>query len=191
VEVDGDHSLRLDYDLNETSVVVDAGGYRGQWTSDINAKFNCRVFCFEPIRRFSDQIARRFERNRLVSVHPIGLASGDAKATISHREDASSVFAGTPQEEIELRDAVRCFADLEIERIDLIKINIEGGEYDLLERLIESGFVVKIKNIQVQFHDFVPDAIGRAERIRERLRQTHEITYRFDFVWENWRRKSP
>lgn len=191
LRVDGDRSLRLDYDLGKSSVVVDVGGYRGQWTSDIIARYNCRVYCFEPVRRFSEQIARRFERNRRVTVCRFGLAAADSKALISHRDDASSIFTGPPEEEIELRDAIDCFADFGLERIDLIKINIEGGEYELLEHLIESGFVDRIDNIQVQFHDFVPGAADRARGIREALQPTHEITYRYDFVWENWRLKTP
>jgi hypothetical protein len=49
--------------------------------------------------------------------------------------------------------------------------------------------VRQIENIQVQFHDFVPDAEGRMQRIQEKLAQTHELTYQYLFVWENWRRR--
>src|SRR5919205_223063 len=52
---------------------------------------------------------------------------------------------------------------------EMMKINIEGGEYDLLEHLIDSGFVKNIKDIQVQFHDFVPDAEPRMSRIQREL----------------------
>lgn len=45
----------------------------------------------------------------------------------------------------------------QINKIDLFKINIEGAEYDLLECIILNGYILKIKNIQVQFHDFFPD----------------------------------
>ena len=31
----GDKTYRLDYNLNENSVVFDLGGYEGQWASDI------------------------------------------------------------------------------------------------------------------------------------------------------------
>ena len=40
-------------------------------------------------------------------------------------------------------------------KIDLLKINIEGGEYEVLENLIENDLIKNIDNIQIQFHDFV------------------------------------
>jgi len=46
-----------------------------------------------------------------------------------------------------------------------------------------------IKNVQVQFHDFVPHAKTRMQSIQRRLAITHELSYQFEFVWENWSRK--
>ena len=36
----GDQTLRLTYDLSPGSVVVDAGGYVGQWAEDIHKKYD-------------------------------------------------------------------------------------------------------------------------------------------------------
>ena len=73
-----------------------------------------------------------------------------------------------------------------IKKIDLITINIEGSEYDLLEHLIETGFVKNIGNIQIQFHNFVPNATERMHSIQNNLAKTHKLTYQSEFVWENW-----
>jgi hypothetical protein len=73
-----------------------------------------------------------------------------------------------------------------IERIDLLKVNIEGGEYELLEHLIATGDIRKVRKLQVQFHDFVPDAIPRRARILQGLAQTHAQHWNFHFVWEEW-----
>jgi hypothetical protein len=76
-----------------------------------------------------------------------------------------------------------------IESVDLVKINIEGGEYDLLDHLIAEGLIERIRDVQVQFHDFVPGAEARRAAIRHGLEATHVVTYDEPFVWENWRRK--
>ena len=68
-----------------------------------------------------------------------------------------------------------------------MKINIEGGEYELLEHLIEEKLMADIANIQVQFHDFIPGAQARMEAIQQELKKTHSLTYQYLFVWENWR----
>jgi hypothetical protein len=50
--------------------------------------------------------------------------------------------------------------------------------------------VTGMRDIQVQFHDFVPDAEHRMRRIQQALEATHDLTFEYPFVWENWRRKS-
>jgi hypothetical protein len=44
-------------------------------------------------------------------------------------------------------------------------------------------------NIQVQFHDYTPDAAERMKKIQRALKKTHRTTYSFEFVWENWELK--
>ena len=71
----------------------------------------------------------------------------------------------------------------------MIKINIEGGEFEFLENIIKSELVTKFDNIQVQFHDFVPNSDIRMSEIQKELSKTHYLTYQFEYVWENWKRK--
>jgi hypothetical protein len=67
-----------------------------------------------------------------------------------------------------------------------MKINIEGGEYELLEHLINSGLVSRIRRMQIQFHDFVPDAVARRARLVEALARSHRQSWSYYFVWEEW-----
>jgi hypothetical protein len=103
--------------------------------------------------------------------------------------DASSSFGsrGMPLE-VRIRDVADVISEERVAWIDLMKINIEGGEYELLERLIGSGIVQRCAHIQVQFHSFVPNARDRRARIREMLGATHRVTYEYEFVWEDWQR---
>lgn len=101
--------------------------------------------------------------------------------------DGSSVFKGSGEiTQIQLKDAIDFFNTIHITHIDLLKINIEGGEYDFLERIIEDKIINNITNIQVQFHDFAPNAEVRMKAIQSKLSQTHYTTYSYEFVWENW-----
>ena len=76
-----------------------------------------------------------------------------------------------------------------IVEIALLKINIEGGEYDLLDELIASGIIGRIRNIQVQFHDFIEESDDRMAEITNRLSATHKTTFSYRYVWDNWERK--
>src|SRR5262245_60685739 len=88
----GDKTLRLDYDLSSDAVVFDVGGYEGQWASDIYSRFNCRIHIFEPIPTYADQIRKRFQRNPQICVHPFGLAASTRRERMSVNGDASSEF---------------------------------------------------------------------------------------------------
>jgi FkbM family methyltransferase len=192
--VDGDHTLRLEYDLDADSVVLDVGGYEGQWTSDIVAMYGCRVHVFEPVPEFAERIARRFERNTLVTVHPVGLAARDGSARLAVCGDASSHHRNDLSKnavEVTVRDVRRVFEELPAGRADLAKLNIEGAEFELLPHLLESGLMPAITDLQVQFHAFVQDAEARVAAIRAGLARTHALTYQYDFLWENWRRHTP
>lgn len=188
---DAEERLRLDYNLDSASFVVDLGGYEGRWTSDIFSRFCCRVHVFEPVHRFAEKLRWRFRHNPMVTVHECGLAGKDEKATVFIGADGTSVFRRASRETatIELREAETYLIGLGIDRVDLMKINIEGGEYDLLDHLIASGWIAKIRELQVQFHDFVPDAEHRMAAIKEKLEATHQLTWEYPFVWENWRLK--
>ena len=105
--------------------------------------------------------------------------------------DSSSVFKkGESSVEIKLVKLDNFLDEHDISNVDLIKINIEGGEFELLEYLVETDKVSIFKNIQVQFHDFVPDAINRMKAIQNKLSKTHALTYQYEFVWENWKLKN-
>jgi FkbM family methyltransferase len=187
----GDKTLRLDYDLDNESIVFDLGGYEGQWASDIFSMYCCYVHIFEPVEKFASKIEKRFSKNNKIFIHKFGLSSNNEKAQISIDADSSSIFTiKGSTDEIYLNKAIDFIKEYKIERIDLIKINIEGGEYELLEHLLGSGFIGSVDNIQVQFHDFVLDAESRMNKIQDALSKTHFLTYQYPFVWENWQIKN-
>ena len=185
---EGDKTLRLDYELNEDSVVFDLGGYKGQWSSDIFSKYRCSIHVFEPVVEFAVRIESRFRKNPKIQVHRFGLASQTRICKISIKGDRSSIL----DEDGEMRDiklirAEDFIADGHFEHIALMKVNIEGAEYELLEHLIHTGLIRMIDNLQVQFHDIDANSYSRMKRIQESLAVTHELTYQCLFVWENWR----
>lgn len=186
----GDKTLRLNYDLNDKSVVFDLGGYEGQWASDIFSKYCCIVHVFEPVDEFYEKINLRFESNSKIFVHKFGLSGKNENVSICLDNDASSMFKGEGKlTDIRIVKALDFINENNIRSIDLMKINIEGGEYDLLDHLLSSGFIENIKNLQIQFHDFVPNAQERVEGIQEKLSETHFLVYQYPFVWENWQIK--
>lgn len=185
----GDETLRLDYPLDEKSVVFDVGGYRGDWAASIFELYGCTVHVFEPVKSYVAVLQSRFVGNPRIHVHPFGLAGTNMEKEFAVLGDASSAFRkGGISETVKLVRAADFLRQENIVGVNLMKANIEGGEYDLLEHLTASGLIEKFGAIQVQFHDFFDNAAVRREDIRKSLRQTHFLTYNFDFVWESWQR---
>ena len=123
----------------------------------------------------------------VIAFAPSFIRRGSEKIEINLDEDGSSVHkAGSKSQTIQLRSVVDFINLNKIEQIELLKINIEGGEYEVLPALIESGLIDRIKNLQIQFHDFIPNAVQKRDAIRNDLSKTHKLTYDYYFVWENW-----
>lgn len=185
---EGDRTHRLNYDLGPGSLVFDLGGYEGQWSSDIYSMYNCSIWIFEPYLPFAQKIENRFKKNPKVQLFKFGLGARTEKVSFSILDNASSIFKdGSQKDKIDIKSFPDFIKANKIQSIDLIKINIEGAEYELLENLLDNDLIIIFKNIQVQFHDFIiENAAERMKKIYDRLSLTHRLTYHYEFVWDNW-----
>lgn len=50
------YDLQFNYNLTNESIVIDAGGYEGEFTNNIYSKFNCTVHVFEPVRSMYESL---------------------------------------------------------------------------------------------------------------------------------------
>ena len=185
----GDENLRFKYELNSNSIVFDIGGYVGDFAYKINKKFGCKVYLFEPSLLFYKECLKKFKDNKNIFCFNYGLGNINEEFELSKDNEASSIkrkLTNEIGEKVKVRKFVDIIAEHKINRIDLIKINIEGSEFELLQHIIDENLLFKINNIQVQFHHFVPDAIKKRENIISSLKKTHKNDWSYYFVWENW-----
>lgn len=184
-----DETLRLDYPLDSNSIVVDAGGFEGKWAYNICEKYDSTVYVLEPIKEFFQEIKVKLSSFPKAILLNYALTNKTCDAIISVDGWGSSLF----DPEAELLEGIKCldvaeFLELHnISNIDLLKLNIEGSEYDVLEKLIELNFVPNIKNIQIQYHSYFPSSIERRNAITEKLSATHERTWNYEWIMENWK----
>ena len=181
-------------DLSENSIVFDLGGYEGQWTSDIYSRYNCNIYIFEPVKAYANIIKHRFNQNPKIYVFGYGLASSTQEVPITIDEFASTILNNKVEykktEIIKLLDFHQFIIQENINSIDLIKINIEGAEYDLLEYLIDKNIIDKIGTLLIQFHNFYNDAEKRMNTILEQLSATHQQVFDYPFVWTCWKKRT-
>jgi FkbM family methyltransferase len=178
--------LRYDYPLNKDSIVFDIGGFEGTWAYNIHTKYLCNVLVFEPVKEFYNIIKSKFEEQDTIQIYNYGLGTKDETISIGVIGMSTSVFNKTGNnEQVEIKDILPILS--RFTKIDLVKINIEGAEYDLLEYIIENGLQAKLVNIQIQFHNNITDHEKRRQAIRDELSKTHHLTYDFAYTHENWK----
>src|SRR5690606_13786512 len=119
-----DAAMRFDYPLGSDSLVMDLGGYEGQWASDIYARYRCRVLVFEPVKAFASQITDRFARNDDVEVFDYGLGASTRTETIHLRGASSSTYRkDAATETIRIVDAAEWLHSRNVATVHLMKIN--------------------------------------------------------------------
>jgi len=191
---DGDNSLTLKYPLNQNSVVFDVGAYKGVFTKKIFKKFNCKVYAFEPLKIYFEELSNYFENNKdNVKIFNFGLLDKDTVVNFSNIDGASSIYSraeGKLSSRVQMKSFIKFVNENHIKNIDLVYMNIEGSEYQLMNQIIDTGYISNINFIQIQFHNFVDNSKENRKYIREKLSETHECIFNFPFVWESWKLKS-
>ncbi len=172
-------------------MVFDVGAFRGEWSAGIARRYGSRVYAFEPDpTSFPDLLARLGGDSR-VAAFEYGLGGAERTADLALAGLGSSLFGSEAPlgvRPVTIRDDVAVLDELGLDRIDLLKINIEGGEYELLERLIAAQWLPRVRLLMVQFHEWHPGAYRRRRAIRRALRRSHREVWCYRWIWELWRR---
>jgi len=158
--------IRYEYDLKPGDYCLDIGSYRMEWATEIIKRYGCRVECFDALD------------NRAAWVYDGTIKMGGAFYY-------TSMFDNKGEQEFNCVD-IAPYLEREIA---IMKMNIEGGEYYLLKYIISKRLHTNIKNIQVQFHEVGAINYKKLyEEIKKELEKTHTLTWKYDYVWENWER---
>lgn len=194
----GDYTHNLNCNLSEDSIVFDVGGYAGGWAEQIYDKYNCTIYVFEPVKHFYNIIKEKFKNNDKIKVFNIGLGTKSYITDIAlcndgssiHRDSSDPLISGNLNtESVEIVNISEFMHTHNVLSVDLLKLNIEGEEFPLLEYLIEKNELSKFSNIKIQFHSFMENSVERKQKIREALSESFNLEYDFEFVWEGWKQK--
>jgi FkbM family methyltransferase len=192
---------RYHYDLNGDSIVLDFGAYTGIWARELADRFGCKVHSYEAIDRYFKQINWN---NVIPYQYAVTCETGkeyfhvcdegstsEVLCELKMKNDLDATYQGNvlkhrdvPLEEINTIDVNEVLE--KFESVDLLKINIEGGEYDILLRMCNTETIGKVKNLQIQFHNFVEDAQQKYDDITIKLKDTHNCDFDSMWRWSFW-----
>jgi FkbM family methyltransferase len=175
--------LRYEYPLSPSDIVIDLGSYQGEWAEAINNRYGCHVVCVEP----TPYINRLQSNGRFTIINKAGwLCEGV-------RRFGGAYYYTSAHEPVHTfgYNDYECFdLNLLLERYDqigLLKINIEGDEYPVLNHIMPH--MRRIKFLQVQFHIVNQDSESDWMNIVKQLKTTHDVMWCKKFVWESWKLK--
>jgi FkbM family methyltransferase len=184
----GDNRFLFNFDLNSNSTVFDIGSYDGAYFRDISRRYSCHIHAFEPVPTFYQNSC--FMLPGKVKVRNYALGKVDDTFTITLADNASGAFAeGGEKIECKKISFNSYVKENNISQIDLLKVNCEGGEYELLEAIIESNWLQYIDNIIIQFHLIPEIPVETRQKIVDKIGETHNIMFSFPFIWEGWKTK--
>ena len=149
-DVLGKNEYELDYlSLPENATVLDLGGNIGAFSMEIHRQFpTARIIAYEPhpanakMFRMNAPYATLVDKAVSRSTGTIRFEDGVDFAGLKIAEEG-----GIAVESISLDDIVRG-----LERVDLLKMDIEGSEYEVLAAASPETFI-KIKRILLETHD--------------------------------------
>lgn len=143
--VKGEYALPTRNFLRSAPVVIDVGANVGLFTMYMKLLYpDCVVHCYEPVPATLSLLQRNLEALVDVHVHPyaLGERDGEQQIYLHRRNTGQNSFKRIEGDKhydrwlnIPIRDSARELDALGQDHIDVLKIDTEGYELEILERL--------------------------------------------------------
>jgi FkbM family methyltransferase len=168
--------------------VIPSGLPRAEWTcysgglgTDVSfeleliGRYGCTVHGFDPTPRSIEYAEAVSEREPRFRVHPVGLFSEDSEQNFFSPRDNDHVshsitnLQGTDSYITASCRRVRSMmSELGHDRLDLLKLDIEGAEYAVLDSLAEDGIQPKVLLIDLHLNPTLEHAVSTVESLLDR-----------------------
>jgi FkbM family methyltransferase len=153
--------LRKEYgNITDRQIIVDIGANIGVFAIYVAKQLpNAKIYCFEPIRKNYKTLVENISMNRhedRIETFNIGLAakSGTKDFFISSSPLHTFVENSKTKESVSI-DCItmkEVFEKINIDHIDLLKMNCEGAEYEILYST-KTSYLKKIGEIRLEYHN--------------------------------------
>lgn len=156
---------------------------------------------FEPIKKYAQFLETNFAHYQNVNVYNFGLGMSDRESCFLQDGDSSKfvhdtfvAVDGTKQVEC---SRMRNISSMIIEELRFsdrsfsVHMNCEGCEFEVLQSLIHTGLINRVRMLQFGSHrvQFVENPVNWYCSIRILLLETHDILWGQPWAWERWLRK--
>lgn len=175
-------------EINQESVVVEIGGYKGRWAKLMADLYHPKLYVFEP-QPWAFAICNEVLAGTGARVYDVALGTRSEFVTLGdYGRDGASLLKTDHNDKINVGiiDTKKAFDELGLDAIDLCLINIEGYEYTLIPYMAECGLLRRIKIIMVQFHTFAANSVQHQATIAL-LNTDHDLLWNYGAMLSAWR----
>jgi FkbM family methyltransferase len=150
-------------------------GHDVSFELELIGRYGCTVHGFDPTPRsilYAEEVSEREPRFR---VHPVGLFSEDSEQRFfSPRDNDHVSHSITNLQGTDRYITARCrrigsmMSELGHDRLDLLKLDVEGAEYAVLDSLVEDGIQPKVLLIDLHPNPTLEHAVSAAQSLFDR-----------------------
>lgn len=178
------------YKVKEGDVVVDIGASVGPFTYSIIDKNPKQVYCIEPDKASFEIMKKNLPNKNIINInagisYKSGLVPMELENQVNFRElkNTFNVMTG-----ITFEDLIK---DNNIDHINFLKIDCEGGEYDIFNNKNMEFLINNVDNIVGEYHLSTPILKTEFRYFRDKyLRHFKNIEVRAvcgtDIKWRLW-----
>ena len=155
----------IDFTKLEDGYIFLDVGTNLSWVTDELLKYEKKgvIHCFEPHPVLFKNLQEKHKNNELVFLNEVAVSNNNGESYLyfkkeptSNTDDGSTLNIKKNNVSGEYKKTVKTIklSDyiLKFDKVDVLKMDIEGAEYDVFNELIESGAIHKIKYIFYECH---------------------------------------
>ncbi len=183
--------------LKPSEVAIDCGANVGKIT-ELLARRGAEIYAFEPNPYAYQELKKKFAGNSKVhcfqkgvydrkGVMPLYLHNNAEDNQVKWSVGSSLLsFKGNVNKnnfiEIEVVDLIDFINDLH-KNVGILKMDIEGAECEVINKLIDTGTIKKVRWLLAENHaERIPEITGKMARLKERIKK--EKIKNINFNWE-------
>jgi len=148
---------KKNFDIKSSDTVIDVGAHIGLFT--LYASQSCKIgniYSYEPVKENFEILKENMNINNLKNVKIFNLAVSNSNSTITlfmnNDESGHSMFSESSENIIvKSTSLMKIFDDNKIKECNFLKLDCEGAEYEIIEKLPSTYFEM-IEKIIIEYH---------------------------------------
>ncbi len=151
---------------------------------ELMAATGCKVFTFDPTRGVEKFIEPYLKEYPQLSFTPLGLSTEERESYFFPPENPEHVSCSVVPNmatknqayPVKMKDLTSIATELGLSKIELLKLDIEGAEYDVIPNILEAP--ISINQILLEIHpDLFTSGKRKSKELIKKLRQSGYLLY--------------